>query len=475
MATIRRNRETAMPTDRISRTFLVGMMDRVAWMIKLRWLAVAALAATCLLVDKVLPITLSSAARQRMLIVAAVIALYNLLLYRRARRICRSIEADPGRSLDKLRRLTHVQIVADLICLAILLNSAGGLINPLCLFMVFHVAIAGIILSRREAFCAALLASALVMIVGMVGALWPHHRAPVTGYPLEPAALTENWFFILSVCFGLSCTFFLVAYFTSAVTEQLRTALDDLERANEDLQDQAAVRSRFLRTIAHQLRSPLAAIVALANAYRGSAQPESLPKGPGELVNRIERRCRTMMAMIDDLLTLTRIREELDTREETQRIDINETVSEVCAMFEAQAKEKGLEFNLNVPDTPAVINARLRDVTDLVQNLVSNAIKYTSSGEVGVKGRVEPGRYILEITDTGIGIPEEDQPHVFEEFFRAGNAQDTLHESSGLGLNIAQAIVTRLAGTIDFTSNVGEATTFRVELPLEESSTTHQP
>lgn len=452
------------------------MIGRVAWLIKLRWLAVLALAAVSLLVRVLPQVHLPAYAIHAMLAIVALIAFYNLLLYTGIRKVYRLLQIDTAAALNAARRLTHIQIVADLICLTVILDLAGGLINPLCVFMVFHIAIAGIILPRREAFLIALLAGMLLTIMGMVGALWPTWRVPIDSFPLEAVyrpttSLSERWFFTFSVSFALSCTFFLIAYFTSGISRQLHLALANLEDANATLHRQSEVKSRFLRIIAHQLRSPLAAIISLAHAYLGSAEQQTLPEGLRNLLVRIERRCQAMMGLIDDLLRLTRIREDLDKQEKIERVDVGQVILDQCLMFEAQANEKGLELEVRVEkDKPSQVQARHQDISDVVENLLSNAIKYTEHGKVTVQGWAEAKRYIFSVKDTGIGIPPQDQKHLFEEFFRASNALISEPHSSGLGLNIVQAIVTRLSGKIDFTSNVGEGTMFRVELPLAQDT-----
>ncbi|MFA5865227.1 MAG: HAMP domain-containing sensor histidine kinase [Phycisphaerae bacterium] len=444
------------------------LVGRVAWLIKLRWLAIIALIATLLAVDEILSVRLPLHAKVLMLGIVLVIIGYNFLLYRRLRQITEWVRIDPARAVETAKRLTHIQILADLICLTIILDLAGGLINPLCIFMIFHVAIAGIILPRREAFFVALLASLLLVIMGIAGAVFPWARIPLAGFPLEHVhpPLTQNWFYILSLCFAFAGTFFLISYFTTGVSFQLREALDDIESANESLRRQDEMLSRFMRTAAHQLRSPLTAIISLINAHLTTDQIKTLPDPYRDLLKRIEYRSRALMSLVDDLLRLTQIREGLDRQEEVSVIDLNRVIAESTGPFKLQAQEKGLQFNVSLDPTPSKIQARVRDITDIIENLVSNAIKYTDAGQVSVEGRTEGDQYRLTVSDTGIGIPENDQVHLFEEFFRAGNAHKKDAHSSGLGLNIAQAIVTRLQGQIHYVSKMEEGTTFTVDLPL---------
>ncbi len=459
-------------SDKLHEQAIIG---RVSWLIKLRWLAVCGMIFTVLFVDKVFPITLPLFAKHWMLYIAIFIAGYNVILLLRLKQVRQFINTDPDFVIRCTQRLTQIQIVADLICLTIILDLSGGLINPLCMFMLFHIAIAGIILSRIQAFRVALLACMLLLVMGMIGALFPDWRVPLKGFPLElPNALTENWFYIFSVWLSYTITFFLIAYFTTGVSGQLREALDNLERANNALREQDKVKSRLLRVVAHQLRSPLAAIISLIHAYQDTGRIKNLPSECKDLFERIDRRCQSMMELISDLLRLTQIKENLDEQEQLQDVNIYKVALDVVQMFSQQASDKGLELNIHFENEDATIRARERDIADIIGNLVSNAIKYTEKGKIEITGSRVGDKYILTVSDTGIGIPEEDQPKLFDEFYRASNAKKTSEPSSGLGLNIVKAIVTKLGGEITFTSKQGQGTKFIVTLPLSPANNTNK-
>ncbi len=451
-------------SDKLHEQAIIG---RVSWLIKLRWLAVVGMIGTVLFVDKLFPIILPPFAKHWMLYIALLIAGYNCILLIRLRQVQRQVDVDPAMVIRCAQRLTHLQIVADLICLTVILDLSGGLINPLCMFMLFHIAIAGIILPRVQAFRVALLASMLLLVMGMIGKLIPHWRVPLRGFPFELSdPLTENWFYIFAIWLSYTITFFLIAYFTTGVSGQLRDALDNLERANNALREQDKTKSRFLRVVAHQLRSPLAAIISLIHAYQDTGRINNLPSECRDLFERIECRGQSMMELIGDLLRLTQIRENLDQQEQVREINIYQTILDTVQMFSHQAANKGIELNVWFEDKDTTILARPRDITDIVANLVSNAVKYTKRGRIEVLGRRKGDKYILTVSDTGIGIPEEAQSKLFDEFYRAENARTTSEPSSGLGLNIVQAIVNKMGGKISFESKVGQGTTFTVELPI---------
>lgn len=440
------------------------IVGRVEWLIRLRWLAVVGLLVTLLTVERILPVRFTPIAMRVMVAAVGLIACYNLLLRWRLTSIRRWALEDPERAIRTARKLTIIQIVADLICLTVILNYAGGLINPLRIFMVFHVAIAGIMLTRKEAFSIATLASLLLIIMSVAGAVHPSICSQLEGFPLDQR-LTGDWFYILSICAAMTFTFFLIAYFASDISIQLQEAYKSLAGANKALQERDAAKSRFTRVLTHQLRSPLAAIISLIQAF-GQSKHRQISDKQQEPLRRIHHRCHAMMDMVDDLLRLTKIQEGLNLNKVDKPIEVTEVISETLKLYEAQIREKGLGRQVQLAPKQVFMFASERDISDLISNLVSNAIKYTEPpGKISITGKMENDNYLLQVQDTGMGIPEPDQAHVFEEFFRADNARKAEANSSGLGLNIVRAIVTQLGGKISFQSKENEGTTFFLTLP----------
>jgi len=440
-------------------------VQRLGWFIRLRWLAAAGVAGTILVIERVLPVRLDPEAKTAALAVAGLIFAYNILFYLDFRGFRRSSDG-AANTASRVHRRQWGQVLADLVALTVLLDLAGGLINPLCLFMIFHVAIAAVLFSRGEAFVVAGLAAGLLLGLGGVGALAPAWRFPVTGFALEGMGLAGRWDYILPVWLTLSSTFLLIALFVSGVSGELRRTLGHLAEANAALEAQTEAKVRFMRVMAHHMRSPLSAMISLSQAYLASRREAGGDAQLLDFLERVRRRATAMMQLVDDLLRLAGLREGGVDAAPPERIDFRRTVLDACQLAGPRAREKGLVLEADVADEPAFILARQRDAVDIVENLLSNAIKYTEKGSVRLAAQPTDGRYRLTVTDTGIGIPEKDQAKLFTEFFRASNAKAADPHSSGLGLNILKAVIDRLGGSIRFTSREGEGTTFTVELPL---------
>jgi len=459
-----------MPWLRRQQTLLSKrtITGRVFWLIRLRWIAAAGLLSTALIARELTPVTFDIWC---VLAVSVAVAGYNALLQLWALMWLRN--RPPEDAAPVAKHITHMQIAADLVCLVILLQCTGGMINPFVVFMVFHMAIAGIMLPRLEAFLQAGLASALLGCMAVWNVTMPAWRGRLEGFPLETVVgdlpLASYPLYAGSVWIVLSITFFLTVYFTSGITVQLKESYRALAEAYQELHRREATKSQFMRVMAHQLRSPLAAVVSLIHVLDGQ---DSEDKTIREVHERIQARCASMMELVDDLLRLANIREGGDVSQETELLDFAEVVRATCEEFREQATEKSLDLRVCADGAAgAMIEAVPQDLRDLVGNLVSNAIKYTPArGMVRVEACVQDDRVLLRVADTGIGIPEAEQDKLFQEFFRASNAKKVAAHSSGLGLNICKSVVDRLGGNISFTSQEGKGTTFEVRLPITACS-----
>lgn len=176
-----------------------------------------------------------------------------------------------------------------------------------------------------------------------------------------------------------------------------------------------------------------------------------------------------LQTLIDDLLDLAAGKSELGMKEERIEVSLGDAVEEVVKRFNvpAQEKEIGLEYHYTPEEQPLQVLATREGMDRILSNLVSNAVKYTPhGGHVSVTlGRAGTEAH-LEIVDTGIGIPEDALPHLFEEFYRAPNAKAVEKEGTGLGLALTKDLVTRYGGRISVKSQIGHGTTFAVVFPL---------
>ena len=230
------------------------------------------------------------------------------------------------------------------------------------------------------------------------------------------------------------------------------------------LEEMDREKSRFVRTATHELRSPInvteSLLTALASGYVGELPPEHV-----DVVQRAIKRVQALKSLVNDLLDLA-AGKALAQPTERRRVPLGALVTEVCEPLQARAAAKGITLSADLPATPIEVLADPVDLDRIVTNLVGNAVKYTVAGSVSVSLAMDGAFARLAVADTGIGIPAESLPKLFQEFYRAKNAKALDEAGTGLGLTIVRDLVDRYGGRVSVESREGVGTTFTVMLPL---------
>ena len=236
-----------------------------------------------------------------------------------------------------------------------------------------------------------------------------------------------------------------------ALTMQDITYLKEMDR----------IRSEFVHTVSHDLRSPLTSVIGYTELVARAGELNDLQR---DFLNRIQDSVQQITGLINDLLDIGSIEAGFDTRREFIQLDgiLRYTID----MLQGQIKSKHLTVKTDIsPSLPAfrANPIRLRQVMD---NVVGNAIKYSfPGGEISVSIRAEGDQMILQVTDAGPGIPASDQPRIFDKFYRASNINPDV-EGSGLGLAIVKTIVESHQGRIWVESVEGKGSSFFIVLPI---------
>ncbi len=242
----------------------------------------------------------------------------------------------------------------------------------------------------------------------------------------------------------------------------------DNSRAYEAIETFTAERSRFMLRVAHNLRAPLAAVLSMLELLR-EQHLGALNENQAEYLRRVDRRTRTMLDMINELLTLSTSR-TVQERPEKKALGASWLAGRLERTFHDEAAERGVALAITVADDTPVIMGDAGQIEQMLENLVSNAIKYTpAGGRVNVAFSASGTSMVtITVTDSGIGIPEAEMPRLFSEFFRAANAREKEDLGTGLGLAIVKDIVDTHHGQITVDSREGQGTTFAVSLPAGE-------
>jgi signal transduction histidine kinase len=233
-------------------------------------------------------------------------------------------------------------------------------------------------------------------------------------------------------------------------------AMQPTRRAYDQLQ-------RFTADASHELRAPLAAV--LSNAQVGLMSPEDSAQQHLRLEKIVET-AKSMSTLISNLLFLSRREGALDLAS-LKRVDLVALLRSLIDDQTAQATAQGLTFTSQLPEQSITLNADPDLLKQAVTNLLSNAFKYTpSGGSVQLRLSRTSRHASIQVEDNGMGIPAADLPHIFERFYRVDTARSRQTGGFGLGLAIAQQIITAHQGRITATSTVDKGSIFQIELPL---------
>ena len=249
--------------------------------------------------------------------------------------------------------------------------------------------------------------------------------------------------------------------------ERIETLAQDLEHANKRLRAIDKQKSDFVSIAAHQLRGPLTAI----NGYSSLLLEDSYGKIPDEPRTAIEKILysgRLMASSIDDFLNVSRI-ERGKIKYDFAPEDLAELLKRATDEMAFVAKEKGLDFNVSIPDGPCMVTMDRGKIKQVLTNLIDNSIKYTPKGSIDVKlaFNVRDMRARISIEDTGIGVRKKDQKKLFDKFTRAGNANNSSVQGTGIGLYVAREFILAHKGHIWVESEgVNKGSKFFIELDL---------
>jgi len=250
---------------------------------------------------------------------------------------------------------------------------------------------------------------------------------------------------------------------------ELQTA--ELDSQNMELELQAMqlgemnrVKTAFLSNMSHELRTPLNSVIALSGVLSRRLS-KAIPAEELGYLDIIERNGRHLLALINDVLDLARLESGRETVH-TAEFDAAEAVRETAELLSPLATEKGLTMKVEASKKLTVFTDRYKLVR-ILQNLLGNAIKFTSAGSVTMTIREQPEWFVITVSDTGIGIPADQLQMIFEEFRQANHASASGQQGSGLGLAIARRNAILLGGSLSVKSTVGEGSTFELRLPLK--------
>jgi len=430
-----------------------ALLMRLRVFVTMRWIAIFGVLAGTLVASEVLHIGFPTLP---VYIICPMIAMYNVVFHFQLRAIGKE---KPGTIIHRARTYGNAHILLDLLALSVLLHFTGGIENPLIFFYVLHIILASIALHYRVVYVVATVA--LVMVGLLVGLEYAEVIPHVNLAGFADPTLYQNTPYILAVLLALAAILYGTTYMASAISGELRMRQrqvvqlgeqlleekkEELEQASRETTRLVEEKGRFLQFLsiaAHDLKAPLTAIQGflwvMAGGYSGDLNDRQK-----HMLERSSKRITELLNLISDLLDIPRI-ETGQIIPEMKEVSLRQAVRNCLPEQREVAKEKGLRLKVELPETLSWIRGSSPRIQQVIANLVGNAIRYTEEGTITVRVIELDDDIQVEVEDTGIGIPAEDMPHVFEDFFRASNVEA---RGTGLGLSIVKRIIEAHNGRI---------------------------
>jgi len=252
----------------------------------------------------------------------------------------------------------------------------------------------------------------------------------------------------------------------SEQNELLEDQRSRIARTNRELQRASALKDRFLASVSHELRTPMTVILGFTGALLKGGQG-NLNSQQRESLERVQRNAKLLLGLINDVLDISKI-EAGKVEIRRQRILLPTLARQIEADYAEAARNKALTLKCEIATGFDSVTSDPARVLQIVTNLVGNALKFTERGSITV--RFEPRErdsWAIVVSDTGIGIPEEEQTTIFEEFRQGEAVEHRGRGGTGLGLAIVRKLAAVLGGTISVESAAGEGSRFTVVLPRE--------
>lgn len=442
--------------------FWRSIRGRNLWFIKLRYGAVAMLAALLLSAELILGINLEPAQFVVISLITSGILIYNIILH-----YVRRFVSFDAKKFNPIH-LSLMQMLLDFLSLMLLVHYTGGIESPLYMLFVFHMIIGSMILPGMLIYTMAVVVVGVFcfIVFGEYYGLLFHHS--VSG--LLKTSIYNDFNYVVSFAMLFAFVIFISVMLTNRVARQLYQMEQKLLESLAKLKTAEIEKQKYIIGVVHEIKTPLTAVHSYIELI--------LQKILGPVNEKIEERLKRAKLRSDEAIELTNnilkiSKLRLFDEDVKEAVHIELIIGAILKKLDAMIRQKRIKITYkDERETKVPVNGDPVLIEIALSNLIGNAVKYvTHDGKVEIKLSSENNELVISISDNGIGIPESDQSKIFNDFYRASNIKNESYEGSGLGLSIVKQVVTRYGGNVSVKSpsHLAEknkpGTTFIVTLP----------
>lgn len=434
---------------------LQKLINGAYWLVKLRWLAIAGVISVPVIAINLFGMQVEY---KFLLSVAAGLVVENILVL-----LILQLQKkrDIFNSINSFKLILNFQIALDLIFLTVILHFTGGIENLFYIFYLFHLVISSMLLSKRNSyfFCfMALLFLCIISYAEYKGFIDHHH---LWHQQTDSFHSIKNPGFLVQTILIFGFTSFIIVYMTNAIVSILRKQENELHAYNDQLLRKDTIKNEYVLRLTHDIKGHLAAI-QINLSLMIDKMIGGLNNKQEEALNNVYNRTVRLSDFVNRLLNLTYMR--LNKKIELEIFLVHEAVENAISLIQGIAEEKSLCLRYHVDKSLDTITNNKFAFEELISSLVLNAIRYTKDcGKIDVVVKDKNESILIEISDTGIGIPSDEIDLIFDEFYRASNARAYKPHGTGLGLAIVKQIVNLYQGDIWVESKLNIGTTFFVQ------------
>ncbi|MBN2482080.1 MAG: HAMP domain-containing histidine kinase [Bacteroidales bacterium] len=439
-----------------SKTKYTSIEEGGLWLVRLRWLAVVGILMASTFAYGMLKIPVQIIP---LIIIAFILLVLNLISFHALKYF---INEKTTLKILKAENNVIFQIITDLIILTCLLHYSGGVENPFVIYYVFHMIIASILLSPGSSYFITTIA---LMFIGTLTLL--EYFEIIPHYSLQgfnDHNFYQNTAFLAGTGFIYITTSYLIVYMTVSISTNLRHHIKAYTDAASALEEKDKIKNEYVLRLTHDIKSHVAAIQNSLDVVLLSENE----RDKRHFAVKAHMRAQKLTAFVRELLRLTRLR--LINKIDMKEFSIEESVGKVIQELRPVASDKGIGIDLINELKENKLAGNQISIEEALNNLISNAIKYSpEQSTITVKVSNKRSSLIIEVIDSGIGIPPHEQKLIFNEFYRATNVENIEKDSSGSGLSLVKQIIEMHKGTVSVESKLNKGSRFTITLPAIKS------